>query len=51
MNDWITNLHKNEVEAFRRETSFKIRVGAPRATENYNTDQLRRMGMVGIYKI
>lgn len=48
--EWITNLHTFAVERFRQHTEFKVSVGAPQPTSAYTVDQLRKQGLVGIYK-
>jgi len=48
---WVTNLHESAFGAFRSECVFPIIVkGPPRATSTNSVDNLRRLGMIGVYK-
>lgn len=53
---FLTNKHKDEVDAFVAEIQAQNpnRVYAkknPRASAVYTSDQLRDMGMVGVYRV
>lgn len=46
---WLTNTDKAGAEQFRQACRWVTFTGEPRATEKYSAEQLRDMGMVGVY--
>jgi hypothetical protein len=49
--EWFTNMHESEFGEFRSECVCPLIVkGPPRATSIYSADNLRRRGMIGVYK-
>ncbi len=49
---WLTNSHEDYDNEFikRMKMDGKV-VGDPKSTKEFSVDELRKMGMIGLYKI
>jgi hypothetical protein len=46
---WLTNVHTSEVNEILSKIEGYAFSGPPQASDTYTSDELGRMGMVGIY--
>jgi hypothetical protein len=49
---WLTNSHKDYDRVFIKHMLADGKVtGGPKSTKEFSVDELRKMGMIGLYKI
>lgn len=47
---WLTNLHRSDIEEYRKTTGGPFVLGPPRRTKELTVERLNGLGMVGIYR-
>lgn len=44
---WLSNRHRDE---WKFDSEYRLILGNPKTTEAYSAEDLKRMGMVGVYR-
>jgi hypothetical protein len=47
---WLTNVHTSEINEILSKIEGYAFSGSPQASDTYTSDELDRLGMVGIYR-
>jgi hypothetical protein len=50
---WLCNAFKNEpsFEDYIKNNVFKVKIGEPKSTKYYTSQEMKSWGMVGVYKV